>query len=146
MCKNQKELENEMQKFNNFLNKTIICASKKYYTKELEKRRKELNLINDDEFCETLEKYIINNEDILGNQIVQTAIDFINLCENFDLFVALKSLSAIEQSVIFLLYERDFSIEKTSKILKIHVNSVSRIKKRAFVKIKNELKGRGFYG
>lgn len=140
MCKNHKELENEMQKFNNFLNKTILGASKKYYSKELEKRRRELNILDDKNFENEYEKYIINNEDILENQIAQTALDFINLCENFDLLMALKSLSALEQSVIFLLYNKNLSQQKISKILNMNYRSISRIKLRAFDKLKKQLK------
>ncbi len=140
MCRNQNELENEMRKFNNFLNKTILGASKTYYTKELEKRRKELNILDDKDFENEYEKYIINNEDILENQIAQTSIDFINLCENIDLLMALKSLSALEQSVIFLLYNKDLSQQKISKILNLDYRSISRIKLRAFDKLKKHLK------
>lgn len=141
MCKNQKNLENEMQRFNSFVNKTIIGASKKYYAKELEKRRNELNILDDDELDNKYEKYMINNEDILENQIAKTAFDFINFCENLDLFMALKSLSAIEQSVIFLLYYQDLSQQNIAKILNVDFRTISRIKIRAIGKLKKKLKG-----
>ena len=141
MCKNQKKLENEMQRFNNFVNKTIIGASKRYYAKELEKRRNELNILDDDELDNKYEKYMINNEDILENQIAKTAFDYINFCESFDLFMALKSLSAIEQSVIFLLYYKDLSQQNIAKILNLDFRSISRIKIRAIKKLKKQLKG-----
>ena len=54
---------------------------------------------------------------------------------------AMKSLSAIEQAVIFLLFQEDLSQEEAGKILEICSKSVSRIKLRAIGKLKKYLKG-----
>lgn len=140
MCKNQKELENEMQKFNNFLNKTIICASKDYYRKELARKRIELNLLEEQSLEENLEHFLQYNQAFFDIQYAQNAIEFINLCENLSLFMALKSLSVLEQSVIFLLFNEDLSNEETAKKLNLHPISVSRIKRRTLNKLRKILK------
>ena len=84
-------------------------------------------------FCWKLSKKIF----CIGNFF----FDFINFCENFNLHCALKSLSAIEQEVLFLLYSKELSQEEVANILNICSKSVSRIKLRAFDKIRKFLKG-----
>ena len=54
---------------------------------------------------------------------------------------ALKSLTAIEQSVIFLLFQEELSQDEAAKILEIWSKSVSRIKVRAIEKLRKYLKG-----
>ena len=66
---------------------------------------------------------------------------FIKVCENPILIRALKSLSDIEMTVIFLLFEEQLTSSESSKILKICSDSVTRIKKRALKKIEKYLKG-----
>lgn len=132
MCKKQENLE-EFKKFNNFLNKTIIGLSKDFYRKELRNRKKELTIIDTEEFENDFEKYLQYNEEFLEIQSAKSAIDFINYCENADLYKALKTLTALEQSVIFLLFGEDFSNERIAKSLKIHIYSVSRIKKEHWI-------------
>lgn len=140
MCKNQKNLENEMQRFNSFVNKTIIGASKDYYRKELEKKRRELRLLDNQSLEEDFEDYLQYSQSFFEIQSAKNAIEFINLCENLSLFIALKSLSAIEQSVIFLQYSEELTNEETGKELNLHPISVSRIKNRALSKLKKILK------
>ena len=59
--------------------------------------------------------------------------------ENIELVCALKSLSNIELTVIFLLYQEQLTSSEASKILKICSDSVTRIKRRALKKIKKYL-------
>ena len=54
---------------------------------------------------------------------------------------ALNSLTAIEQSVIFLLFQEELSQDEAAKILEIWSKSVSRIKVRAIEKLRKYLKG-----
>ena len=145
MCKNQKDFENEAQKFNNFLNKTIIGTSKEYYRKELEKRRRELKVLDNELVEENLEKYLQYSQSFFEIQSAKSAIDFINLCENLNLYLALKSLSAIEQTVIFLLYSEDFSSKEVSKILNLHISTVSKVKSRSLRKLRKNLKEGDLY-
>ena len=66
-------------------------------------------------------------------------IDTIDL--SLQLKNALKSLTAIEQSVIFLLFQEELSQDEAAKILEIWSKSVSRIKVRAIEKLRKYLKG-----
>ena len=66
-------------------------------------------------------------------------IDTIDL--SLQLKNALKSLTAIEQSVIFLLFQEELSQDEAAKILEIWSKSVSRIKVRAIKKLRKYLKG-----
>ena len=64
-----------------------------------------------------------------------------DLLDNLELENALGSLSAIEQSVIFLLFKEELSQEEAAKILEICSKSVSRIKLRAINKLRKYLQG-----
>ena len=68
--------------------------------------------------------------------------DLIEQIENINLLKALKSLSNIEMTVVFLLFEKQFTSNEASKILEICSDSVTRIKRRAIKKLKNYMKGR----
>ncbi len=131
----------EANKFNNYINSIIFLSAKEFYRKEMKKEKKELKLIDDDNFNEYLEKYIKYNDKFEENQYSRDVIEFIDYCENYELHTALKSLSAIEQSVIFLLFSEELSQIEASNILNICSKSVSRIKTRAVKKLKNKLKG-----
>ncbi len=122
--------------FNSFLNKVIIFSGKEFFRKELKNKRRELDLIDDDNF----ENMYLNSY-LCEDQTSKDVFDFINFCENFNLHCALKSLSAIEQEVLFLLYSKELSQEEAANILNICSKSVSRIKLRAFDKIRKFLKG-----
>ena len=58
---------------------------------------------------------------------------------------AIKTLSAIEQAVIFLLFERDLPQKEAAKILKICTKTVSKVKIRAIGKLKKYFKEVGYY-
>ena len=120
------------KRFDGFLNKTIILSSKDYF-------RKDMN-INNNEVSSNVydEDFFANSFDFFSNNSIY------NLELSIELNSAIKSLSAIEQSVIFLLYNEGLTQEETSEILKIWRASVDRIKKRALEKMKNHMEGGNF--
>lgn len=123
--------------FNNFLNKTIIFSSKKYYKTKVSRDSRELKILDNDTYSEYLNKYMNYNEVYECESMDQ----FIERCENISLVLGLKSLSDIEKTVIFLLFEEQLTSSEASKILKICSDSVTRIKRRALKKIAKHLKG-----
>ncbi len=122
----------QKEKFDSYLNKTIILSSRSYFKKQIHIVNKEKNIIDDENYSVFLQKFITNDQDFSD-------------IDNVDLFLQLKntiqSLTAIEQSVIFLIFKEGLTQDKTAKILDIHSKSVSRIKIRAIGKLKKYLKG-----
>lgn len=125
------------KQFNNFLNKTIILNSKDFYKRQKTNDERELNILDDENFEKELYKYIEEPETL---SFENNAIDFIDFINDEDLCVALKSLSNIEQMVIFLMFKKQLKQDEAAKILNICSKSVSRINKRAIEKIKKFLK------
>ncbi len=126
------------KKFNSFLNKTIIFSSKEYYKYEVSRKFKELKIIDDEEHSEYIKEYLKYYDEVSNSKNIE---DFIEMCDNPVLIHALKSLSEIEMTVIFLLFEEQFTSSEASKILKICSDSVTRIKRRAIEKLKKYLEG-----
>ena len=122
--KNHKE-----ERFDSFLNKTIILSSRTFFKKQMNITNKERIIVDDEYYSEFLQGYIAPFDAF-------SSIDMV-----LELNKALKSLTAIEQSVIFLLFKEDFSQDEASAILDICSKSVSRIKLRAIEKLKKYLKG-----
>ena len=126
---NLTEEEKEIR-FNNFLNKTIILSSKRYFKKEINISNKEQMLVDDNSHTSVL------------NSVANSATTDFDLVENcLELNTALSKLSEIEQTVIFLLYNKELSQDEASKILEICSKSVSRIKIRAINKLRKYMKG-----
>lgn len=122
--------EEKEKRFNNFLNKTIILSSKRYFKKEVNISNKEQMLVDDNYHTSVL------------NAAVNSTITDFDLVENcLELNTALSKLSDIEQTVIFLLYNKELSQDEASKILEICSKSVSRIKVRAINKLRKYMKG-----
>lgn len=115
------------ERFDSFINKTIIYSSKNYFKKQMNIVNKEKRVSNYEDF----EAYLKSN---IGNDSMPTIID--HIADNLELNNALKKLSGIEQSVIFLLFNEDLSQEDAANILEICSKSVSRIKIRALNKMK----------
>lgn len=117
------------ERFDSFLSKTIIMASKEYFRKEITTDTKEQTIFDDENY----------------QQLIYELLDYKSDYENINLSLtlqdALKSLSAIEQAVIFLLFKKDLEQDEAAKILEICSKSVSRIKLRAIEKLKKYLKG-----
>ncbi len=134
--KNKNDFKEE--RFDSFLNKTIILSSKKYYRNEITKETNELKIIDDENNFEYMDNYLMNEDEIYNLKDVDNFIEFF---DNPMLVRALKSLSNIEMTVIFLLFEKQLTSKEASKILKICSDSVTRIKRRALNKIKKYFKG-----
>lgn len=120
------------ERFDSFLNKTIIFSSKDFFRKQMSISNKEKTIIDDADYSAFL-------EDFIERSGASSAFDYME--DVSELNEALKSLSAIEQSVIFLLFEEEISQNDAARILEICSNSVSRIKLRAINKLKKYFKG-----
>lgn len=126
------------ERFDSFLNKTIILNSRKYYQKEITRNFKELKIMDDENYNEYMRDYIKVDNEVYNSMVVD---NFIDVCDNPMLIHALKSLSDIEMTVIFLLFEKQLTSKEASQILKICSDSVTRINRRALRKIEKYLKG-----
>lgn len=135
VLKNEKE--SKELKFNRFLNKTIKQSSKSYYLRELLKYN-ELTMFDDAKYEEYVSQSVRTDEDFAS---VENENDFMNSISNTSLLEAIKSLSCIERTVIFLLFEKQFTSKEASRILKICSDSVTRIKRRALKKLEGYMKG-----
>ena len=122
--------EEKDKRFNNFLNKTIILSSKRYFKKEVNISNKEQMLVDDN-----------SHTSVLNSVANSTTTDFDLVAHCLELNTALSKLSDIEQTVIFLLYNKELSQDEASKILEICSKSVSRIKVRAINKLRKYMKG-----
>ena len=119
------------EKFDSFLNKTIILSSKAYFKKQMRIANREKTIIDDEE-----------NSILEGVSMLKSAFSTIDDIENtLELNSALQSLSAIEQSVIFLLFHEDLTQDEAADILEVYSKTISKIKVRAINKLKKELKG-----
>ena len=140
MSKNDYEeiLSAKEKQFNNFLNKTIILNAKDYFRINNKKEKRELNILDDENFENEVSKYTENSETLsFGNNVS----DFIELIENVELCLALKSLTAAEQKVIFLLFEKGLLQKEVANEINIYSKSISKIKNRALRKLRKFLKG-----
>lgn len=131
-------LSTKEKKFNIFLNKTIILTSKDYYRMNKRNESRELKILDDENFEDELKEYTKVPETL---SFEDNALDFIDYINDVELCLALKSLSTIEQMVIFLTFKKELKQEDAAKILNICSKSVSRIKKRALKKLKKYLEG-----
>lgn len=120
------------ERFDSYLNKIIIFTSKRYFKKQMSISNKERTILDDDDYASFLQDFLMIN-------CAYSAVDDVE--RKLQLNTALKSLSVIEQAVIFLLYKEELNQDEASKILEICSKSVSRIKIRAIKKLKNFLKG-----
>ena len=123
--KNYKE-----EKFDSFLTKTIILSSKRYFKKEINTNRKEQIIFDDQNYSAFIQGFFDSQ-----NPNFESTIDL-----SLSVKEALKSLSAIEQSVIFLLFNEDLSQKEAAQILEIYSKTVSKIKIRAIDKLKKYFK------
>lgn len=128
------ENKNDFQdeRFDSFLNKTIIYSSKRYFKKQMNITNNESMIIDNEHYPELLLNFanLSRIYDTLDNVDISMQLDD-----------ALHSLSAIEQAVIFLLFKKQLSQDDAAKILEICSKSVSRIKLRAIDKLKKYFEG-----
>lgn len=120
------------EKFDSFLNKTIIMSSRKYFLKTMSRIDKERTIVDDEEYS----SYI---NDHINSKSVFTTLEDANT--KMELSAALNCLSDIEQAVIFLLFNEELTRNETAEILKLYESTVSKIKRRAINKLKNILDG-----
>lgn len=123
------ENKNDFQdeRFDSFLNKTIIYSSKKYF-------KKQMDIVNNESMIMDNENYPELSMNFANLNKICDTIDNIDISMQLD--DASRSLSAIEQAVIFLLFKKELSQDDAAKILDICSKSVSRIKLRAIEKLK----------
>ena len=108
----------EDNKFNDFLNKTIIGTAYNFFN-----RRDENKLI--------LEEY---NDDIVVN--CPEEVGLFEEINNEYLRIALKSLTKNERLVISFSFEEELSGEEIAKKINITLNSLYRMRKRTLKKLK----------
>lgn len=120
------------ERFDSFINRTIILSSKRYFKKQMNIIKKEKTIIDDVNYTSFLQDFIVLNNAFFSADDVEYRMELNN---------ALGSLSAIEQAVLFLLFKKELTQDEAGKILEICSNSVSRIKLRAIDKLKKYLKG-----
>ena len=92
---------------------------------------KERLMINDMDYSAILDDFVTLNSSFLSTDDVDVSLQ---------LKSALKSLSAIEQAVIFLLYDEELSQKEAAEILEVYSKTVSKIKIRAINKLKKYFK------
>lgn len=120
------------QKFDSFLNKTIILSSRTYFKKQMNTINKENTILDNQDYSAFLYNYIEVNCPLC-------AIDDVD--SNIELNMALNCLSDIEQAVIFLLYKKELSQTEAAEILEIYSKTVSKIKVRAIEKLRKYMEG-----
>ena len=120
------------ERFDSYLNKIIILSSKGFFKKQASIINKERTIVDDEDYASSIQDFLMIN-------CAFSAVD--DIVNDMELNNALKSLSAIEQSVIFLLFKEELSQDEASQILNICSKSVSRIKLRAISKLKKFLGG-----
>lgn len=119
------------ERFDAFLNKTIILSVKWYYRSKLNILEHEQTIIDD--VCSSTifnNAFFTINNDNIDNVETKLVLEY-----------ALKQLSDLEQAVIFLLFEKDLKLEDAGNILKLYSTTVSKIKNRALKKLEKLLKG-----
>lgn len=132
------KLNEREEKFENFINKTIVLSSKKFFKEEYTKDTIEQKIIDDERYEQYIEQFSRYEGSTYRSNSTNDLIDQI---ENDNLLKALKSLSDIEMIVVFLLFDKQFTSYEASKILEICSDSVRRIKRRALRKLQNYMKG-----
>lgn len=114
-------------KFDSYLSKTIIFSSKKYFKKQITMKSKELNIFDDKDYYAFIENIFSINQSKQYYKKIDISLSIKD---------ALNSLSAIEQAVIFLLFQEELSQNEAAQILEIYSKTVSKIKIRAIKKLK----------
>ena len=124
------QLNGREEKFDSYLNKTIILSSKYYFKKQIKMKGREQTILNNEEYSLFLQKFITEKDTFSSVERVDTSLQ---------LKKALESLSAIEQSVIFLLFQEELTQQEAAEILEVYIKTISKIKIRAINKLKKHL-------
>lgn len=120
------------EKFDSFLNKTIMMSSRKFFIKQMNINSRENTIFDNADYTTFLQKFADANCPFT---------DFDNVELNIELNKALNCLSEIEHSVIFLLFNEELTQSEAAEMLEIYSKTVSKIKLRAIHKLKKYLKG-----
>lgn len=120
------------ERFDSFLNKTIILSSRTYFKKQMNIINKENTTLNNENFSTFLQGFIDTN---------CPCSDIYDVESRLELNTALSCLSDIEQAVIFLLFHEELSQNEAAEILEIYSKTISKIKIRAINKLRNYMKG-----
>ena len=120
------------ERFDSFLNKTIILSSRTYFKKQMNIINKENTILNNENFSTFLQGFIDTN---------CPCSDIYDVESRLELNTALSCLSDIEQAVIFLLFKKELSQAEAAEILEIYSKTVSKIKIRAIEKMRKYMKG-----
>ena len=124
------QLNGREEKFDSYLNKTIILSSKYYFKKKMKMKGREQTILNNEEYSFFLQKFISEKDTFSSVERVDTSLQ---------LKKALESLSAIEQAVIFLLFQEELTQQEAAEILEVYTKTISKIKIRAINKLKKYL-------
>ena len=124
------QLHEREEKFDSFLNKIIILSSKYYYKKQMRINGRENTIIDNEEYSQFLQKFITEKDTFSSVERIDTSLQ---------LKKALESLSAIEQEVIFLLFQKELTQREAAEILEVYTKTISKIKIRAIHKLKKYL-------
>ena len=124
------QLNGREEKFDSYLNKTIILSSKYYFKKQMKIKGKEQTILNNEEYSLFLQRFITEKDTFSSVERVDTSLQ---------LKKALESLSAIEQAVIFLLFQEELTQQEAAEILEVYTKTISKIKIRAKKKKKKHL-------
>ena len=124
------QLNGREEKFDSYLNKTIILSSKYYFKKQMKIKGKEQTILNNEEYSLFLQRFITEKDTFSSVERVDTSLQ---------LKKALESLSAIEQAVIVLLFQEELTQQEAAEILEVYTKTISKIKIRAINKLKKHL-------
>ena len=113
------------EKFDYFLNKTIIYTSMTYFKKQMLMQNKE--------------EFIANNSDEY-NPLLSDFAAFEKIEQKIEMESYKDCLSQIEQSVLFLLFNEELTQSEAAKILNMYSKTISKIKIRAIKKLKKSMK------
>jgi len=127
-------LEGLEAQFKDFLNKTIIGASKDYYKTQMKYQLKELQIIDNEDYKEYLKPYV-SKEDEGFSRVLD------GFGNNYVLNCAIESLSVIERTAISLCFKERYTTSEIAQIMRVREQSVSRIKRRALDKLEMFMKG-----
>lgn len=120
------------ERFDSFLNKTIILSSRKYFIKQMNINAKENTIMDNEDFSSFIQGFIDVNTPFVSIDELESRIV---------LNAAVNCLSEIEQAVIFLLFNKNISQVDAGRFLNMYDRSVYRIKKRALKKLRDYLEG-----
>lgn len=114
------------ERFDSYINKTIILCSKSYFKMQMNYINNEKYIIDDEDFCGYLESNAISNNRIFSIEDAELLM-LLNDATN--------SLSKIEQKAINLLFKDELEHQEIGKKLNVHPKSITRIRKRSLEKI-----------